>query len=595
MLPDAPVLGNQFTENRVLRGILQRYVPIDVYASFLPDLERFGGRVVDGGDALLLAWTARLLLALTRPVDIARMGDDAENHPPVLRQFDPWCRRVDELSTSEGWRQLKSVAAEEGLVAIAYERVQNEHSRLYQFAKLLLFAPMSAMFSCPLAMTDGAARVLELSSDDELKRRVLPRLTTRDPSRFWTSGQWMTERPGGSDVSRTETKAEPVDHARNEWHVSGFKWFSSATDADMTLLLARARDPRTHTFREGSRGLSVFFAEMRLPDGKLNGVRIHRLKHKFGTKAVPTAELELERMHARLVGSLHHGVPTIASILNITRMYCAIGVCSQLGIALAMAKEYARIRTAQNKRLADLPLHTRTLADIELTYRAAMQLTFYGVAMLGRVECPGRDTAAARDHQTLFRILAPVIKLWTAKRCVAAISEAMEALGGQGYMEDVLVARCYRDAQVNTIWEGTTNILSLDLLRVIVPNHGDAFLVLSKAIRSMVVSFPQSLAEAAGNVLGALHAIEAYIRANIHERERLEYGARSLAFAVAQTVVGGLLIEHAQHTGAPDDLDAAHRWCLSVPALVGDLALVRPETAEQGEPPSYTWTLIHAG
>jgi alkylation response protein AidB-like acyl-CoA dehydrogenase len=121
---------------------------------------------------------------------------------------------------------------------------------------------------------------------------------------------------------------------------------------------------------------------------------------------------------------------------------------------------------------------------MELTYRAAMQLTYYGLALLGRVECPGRDTAVARDNNTLFRTLTPVIKLWTAKKCVAAISEAMESLGGQGYMEDVGLGRLYRDAQVNTIWEGTTNILSLDLLRVLTPNRGEAFQVLDKVSSS---------------------------------------------------------------------------------------------------------------
>ncbi|KAI8057755.1 hypothetical protein BDF22DRAFT_615618, partial [Syncephalis plumigaleata] len=536
-------------------------IPKDVYESIKPDLERFGDRVNN---------------------DIARMGDNAESHPPTLRQYDPWCRRVDELDTSEGWHQLKPVAAEEGLVAIAYERAQGEYSRLYQFAKLHLFAPVSAMFSCPLAMTDGAARVIELSDDKALKQLAFTRLTSRDPRQFWTSGQWMTERPGGSDVSRTETKAEPVDVTRNEWRVTGFKWFSSATDADMTLMLARARDPQTKQFRDGSRGLSVFFAKMRHADGKLNGVRIHRLKNKFGTKAVPTAELELENMQARLVGPLHRGIPTISSILNITRMYCAIGVCGQLALAHAISKEYARIRVAQNKRLVELPLHTRTLADIELTYRAVMQFTFYGLSVLGRVECPSRDTAAIRDNNALFRILAPVIKLWTAKKCVAAISEAMESLGGQGYMEDVILGRIYRDAQVNTIWEGTTNILALDLLRVLAPNNGEGFLVLGKAIRNMIVSFSQPLAEAANNVHGALHMIENYIKANIQEKERLEYGARSLAFAVAQTIVGGLFIEHAQHTQAADDIDAATRWCSSVTMLIGDLEQVKPESAKQG-------------
>jgi alkylation response protein AidB-like acyl-CoA dehydrogenase len=459
-LQTVPVLGNQFDDDRVLQGILQRYLPEQVYTAIKPDLVRFGGRVLG---------------------DIARMGDEAEHNPPTFRQFDPWCRRVDEIQTSGGWKQLKAVAAEEGLVAIAYERQYGEYSRLYQFAKLYLFVPDSATYGCPLAMTDGAARVLELHGERDLMETAYRRLTTRDASLFWTSGQWMTERPGGSDVSRTETKAIPVDLRQNQWEINGFKWFSSATEADMTLLLARAYDPNTKEFKEGSRGLSLFFAKMRHPDGTLNGIRVHRLKQKYGTKAVPTAELELVGMKGRLLGKLHRGVPSISPILNITRMHCSIAVCGSLRRALAVAKEYARVREAQGKRLVDHPLHMRTLADIELIYRAAMQITFYAISLLGRTECPIPNSVAEQEDRQMFRLITPITKLWTAKHCVAAISEAMEALGGQGYMEDVGITRLLRDAQVNTIWEGTTNILSLDLLRALLPNGALAFQIYTKA------------------------------------------------------------------------------------------------------------------
>ncbi|RKP08840.1 hypothetical protein THASP1DRAFT_15080 [Thamnocephalis sphaerospora] len=541
-------------------------MPADVYASVQADLSRFGQRVLD---------------------DIARMGDDAEQHPPTLRQFDPWCRRVDEINTPEGWRLMKAVAAEEGLVAIAYERKQAEFSRFYQFAKLFLFVPASATFGCPLAMTDGAARVIELHGDRELRANAYACLTSRDPAKFWTSGQWMTERPGGSDVGRTETKAVPTDLRQNQWEVNGFKWFSSATDANMTLLLGRAQDPDTGAFVEGSRGLSLFYAEMRHANGALNGVRVHRLKEKYGTKAVPTAELELVGMQAQLVGRLHRGVATISSILNITRMHSAIAVCGGLRRALAVAKEFSRVREAQGKRLVELPLHTRTLAEMELTYRAAMQLTFYGVALLGRTECPGRNTAAAQEDVQMFRLITPIAKLWASKKCVAGISEAMEALGGQGYMEDVGLPRLLRDSQVNTIWEGTTNILSLDLLRVFLPNGGLTFQTFTKVVREKVVTFPVILADSAANVLAALHCIEKYMRANMQSRARLEYGARSLAYAVAQTIIGALFIEQAQFSGAQDDIEAALRWCRSSGQLVGDLENVRPETAEQGESASW--------
>ncbi|KAI8882364.1 acyl-CoA dehydrogenase NM domain-like protein, partial [Backusella circina FSU 941] len=274
-----PQLGNQYQDDIVLQNILKRTIPESILADIVPDLDRFGQRVVE---------------------DIAAMGDNVEtpSNYPQLRQYDAWCRRIDEITTAPGWKQLNDVAAEEGLIAIAYERKQQEYSRVYQFAKQYLYSSSSAMYSCPLSMTDGASRVTELLGTDEMKAKYFTRLTSRDPSKFWTSGQWMTERPGGSDVGHTETQAEWIEG--NTWSISGFKWFSSATTADLTMLLARNIDPKDGTVKPTSRGLSLYVAEMKRPDGQLNGVRVHRLKNKYGTKGLPTAELELDGMKAHM-------------------------------------------------------------------------------------------------------------------------------------------------------------------------------------------------------------------------------------------------------------------------------------------------------
>lgn len=169
-------------------------------------------------------------------------------------------------------------------------------------------------------------------------------LNSRDPSRFFTSGQWMTERPGGSDVGRTETQAVWNEDLKS-WSISGFKWFSSATDADVTMLLARTHDPTASgTMKDGSKGLSLYLARVRDDQGQLNGVRIHRLKDKVGTKALPTAELELDGMIAQQVGETHRGVKNISAILNITRIYCGMNCTASMQRFVLMAKEYARRR-----------------------------------------------------------------------------------------------------------------------------------------------------------------------------------------------------------------------------------------------------------
>lgn len=194
---------------------------------------------------------------------------------------------------------------------------------------------------------DGCARVIELIGTQEMKDEVYSRLTSRDPSKFFTSGQWMTERPGGSDVGRTETQAV-WDEEKNAWSISGFKWFSSATDADVTMLLARTHEPDPSvapgTMKDGSRGLSLYLARVRDDQGKLNGVRIHRLKDKVGTKALPTAELELDGMVGQLVGQKYRGVKNISAILNITRIHCGLNCTSTMQSLLLRSKEYARRR-----------------------------------------------------------------------------------------------------------------------------------------------------------------------------------------------------------------------------------------------------------
>ena len=266
---DPPELGNQYDDDRPLRGHLARAMPAEVLKEIESDLHRFGERVTG---------------------DIRAYGDDSEENKPKLVHFDPWGNRIDRIDVAHGWRQLERISAEEGLVAIAYERHQGAWSRLYQSVKLYLFNPSSAVYTCPLAMTDGAARLIEVLGDESLRNGAFRRLTARDPEQFWTSGQWMTERAGGSDVSRTGTVARQDGQV---YRLFGTKWFTSATTSQMAMTLAKVENERGETVA-GSRGLSLFYLETRQQDGRLNGITIHRLKDKLGTRAVPTAELTLD-------------------------------------------------------------------------------------------------------------------------------------------------------------------------------------------------------------------------------------------------------------------------------------------------------------
>ncbi|HET7550274.1 MAG TPA: acyl-CoA dehydrogenase family protein [Gemmatimonadaceae bacterium] len=532
-----PALGNQYDDDRVLRSWLRRVLPRDMLADVEPELRRLGERA--SGDILAL-------------------GEAAEAEPPRHVPYDPWGRRVDRIDTSAAWRELDRISAEEGLVAIGYERAHGSLSRVDQFARLYLFSPSSATYSCPLAMSDGAARCLEVYGDNERLRAAYEHLTTRDPSRFWTSGQWMTERTGGSDVSGTSTVARREGDA---FRLYGTKWFTSATTSQMAMTLARIEGAPA-----GSRGLSLFYLELRDHDGSLRDIRVNRLKDKLGTRALPTAELSLEGTPAWLVGEEGRGVRTIATLFNITRIYNACASVAGMRRAIALARDYATRRVAFGKPLSEHPLHVETLAELQVELEAAFHLVFRAVVLLGRVECGN----ATEREAALLRLLTPVVKLYTAKQAIAVASEALEAFGGAGYIEDTGLPRLLRDAQVLSIWEGTTNVLSLDVLRAI--DGGGAMEALCGDIEARLGSVSHA------RLVAAAEQVRAAARVLVRRATRSgedgittmdgpdrEAAARALAYSIARTCAGALLLEHASWS-LENEHDArsalaALRWC----------------------------------
>ena len=248
----------------------------------------------------------------------------------------------------------------------------------------------------------------------------------------------FSQRPGGSDVSRTETVAVPTGQTHPygpQYKLDGFKWFSSATDCDVAVALARTGSPTL-----GSRSLSLFLIPLRLPlleparTPNSNGIYTHRLKNKIGTHALPTAELSLGSTEAYLISKLGQGVKSITPVLNITRIYSAVGSVGGLRKCLAIASSYSHVRAVQNGKrlLKDAPLHVAQLASISLVYRSLTHLVFGAVRLLGKAEC----NVASPEEQRRLRILTPVVKAFAAERACAAMEEAMVCLGGAGYMEE---------------------------------------------------------------------------------------------------------------------------------------------------------------
>src|ERR1700674_5806236 len=524
---DVPRLGNQYEEDALLRGYLRWRLPSKMRAEIEPGLHRLGHRVA---------------------TDIFALGEAAESSPPRHVPYDAWGRRVDRIETSDAWHSLDKVAATEGIVATGYERAHGAHSRIDQFARLYLFAPSSALYSCPLAMPDGAARFLELHGDASTQP-VFAHLTSRDPNQFWTSGQWMTERTGGSDVGSTSTVARC--ERGDDYRLYGEKWFTSATTSQVAMTLARIEGAPA-----GSHGLSVFLINLRDNDGKLRNIRIERLKDKLGTRALPTAELTLEGTPAQLVGGAGDGVRKIAALFNVTRVYNAVAAVAGMRRAIALASDYARRRHAFGKSLIKHPLHVETVADMQLELRAAFLLAFRVVELLGREECG----EATESESRLLRFLIPIAKLYTAKQAIAIASETLEAFGGAGYVEDTGVPRLLRDAQVLSIWEGTTNVLSLDTLRAM--ERSDALSAWTADVRRRLSGVQKTeLSACARQTLGAVQRVEEYAaRATRAGSEFEQTGARAFSYAVARIEAAALLIEQA--VAQPDrvTVTAAQRW-----------------------------------
>jgi alkylation response protein AidB-like acyl-CoA dehydrogenase len=509
-----PALGNQYLDDRVLRSYLKRLLPPEVHRDVEPSLATMGE--LAGGELYQMQLADRL-------------------HEPTLTQWDAWGKRLDRIEITPLWRRAEQIAAEHGVVAAAYEAQYGCFSRPYQFALAYLFHPSTDVYTCPLAMTDGAATTLLHSRNEKLIARAVPHLTSRDPQQFWTSGQWMTESTGGSDVGLSETVARRDENG--QWRLYGRKWFTSATTSPMALTLGRPEGNGP-----GGQGLALFYVELRGEDGQLQNIRVHRLKEKLGTRKVPTAEIMLEGTPAELVMGNTDGVRNIVPMLHRTRTWNSVTAVAFMRRSLALARDYARKRVAFDAPLAQKPLHVDTLAGLQAEMEAAFHLSFFLVELLGRDE--SKTIKAEETH--LLRLLTSIAKLTTGRQVVAVASEALEAFGGAGYVEDTGLPMLLRDSQVLPIWEGTTNVLSLDSLRALA--KGDAWNALAAKVNACIQTARDArLLQAARVAQSALTHAEQWL--NVAHRvgeAALEAGARRFAMTIGRGLALALLIEQAQ-------------------------------------------------
>jgi alkylation response protein AidB-like acyl-CoA dehydrogenase len=509
---------------------------------------------------------AALAADVTGPLRAAHA--DAEAHPPELVRYDPWGARVDRIDTSAGWQTLRAAAARHAVVALPYlpaaRGTWGAAARVVQHALLHLYGPESATFSCPVAMADGAAALLSLPEvDPALRDAWLPRLTATDPDTAITSGQWMTESQGGSDLARSATVSRPAGDG--SCRLTGEKWFCSAADSAMAVALARPDGAGP-----GSRVLAPYLVPRYAADSPLAptgadpsapapGVTVHRLKDKLGTRALPTAEIGLRDAYALPLGDpTRPGLTRAMTLVVITRLHNAAAAASGMRRGLAYARAYAEVREVAGGPLIASPLHRATLGTLAVDAAGAFALAGHAFALLGRVEV-GADPEAGAE----LRIVAPLAKLATGRLAVSSASEYVEAFGGAGYVEDTGVPRLLRDAQVLPIWEGTTNVLALDVLRAVV--REDAATPLLRRLdaaadtgRALNPALADTLAAAAGELRDSIAELTADPNA-----AAVVAGARGFALRAAYALATALLVEQAGWGDEQAEVAArlwARRW-----------------------------------
>ena len=534
-IQEQPRHENAFLSDQFLVRSLKRIMPGEVFKSIEPDLVRFGKRASS---------------------EIWRLGQECAVNEPYLRKTSAWGERMDEIVTCYAWKRQKEISAEEGLIAIPYERNFAEFSRLYQVAKLYMYSPSSGLYSCPLAMTDGAAKTIEANNLKDSQHMPFDHLTSREPNYFWTSGQWMTEKRGGSDVAQgTETIAIPCKDNEDMYRLHGYKWFSSATDSDMTLTLARVAGQDGMVI-PGTKGISMFMLKTRDDAGVLNGIEVVKLKNKLGTRQLPTGELLIDGALAEMISAPGRGIACISNMLTVTRMHNIISSASGPRKLLSLARDYATRREAFGKKINQHTLHLQALTRMETETRGCTALMLDLAHKMGHDDC---KTISDQDAM-LLRLMTPVGKMYTAKRAVELTSEGLECFGGQGYIEDTGLPAFLRDAQVLPIWEGTSSVMSLDVLRAIHKTNGEVL----NAFKNRVLettrkgSSHSELKDCCSQLESSLGLVLDFIG---NQQHKMETAARDLTVSLGQIYIAALLIEHASDKSDPKlDIFTAKHW-----------------------------------
>jgi acyl-CoA dehydrogenase len=513
---------NLFTTDAELHGLLSLYLPDALRQHMQPHFERLGA--LAGGRLDELAGTA-------------------DHNPPVLEHRTRTGLDQQRIVKHPAYVEMERLALSEfAMGAISHREEsfgwQGKMPPAVKYVLFYLFVQAEFGLCCPVSMTDSLTRTLKKFGDADLVARTLPRLTSLDFDELAQGAMFMTEQAAGSDIAATQTTA--AQQADGSWRLAGDKWFCSNPDADFAMVLARPDGAPA-----GIKGVSLFLLPRRLDDGSLNHYRIVRLKHKMGTRSMASGEIKLEGAVAYLVGERGRGFVQMADMVNNSRLSNGVRAAGLMRRAVAEAEYIAAHRQAFGKRLADMPLMQRQLDKLRLPSEQARSMVFQTAQALARSDA-GEPGAYA-----LLRILTPLIKFRACRDARKVTGDAMEVRGGCGYVEEWADARLVRDAHLGSIWEGTSNIVALDVVRAI--QREDALPVLQAHALALLdeaalpPGFDQSLRESLARAAALAR------QAAAAGGDRLARQAASGLYHVTSAIA---MAWEAQRTGSADRL----RW-----------------------------------
>ncbi len=390
------------------------------------------------------------------------LSQQADKSSPVLKKRDKFGNDVDKVEFHPAYWGLMDIAANSEMFHLKYhpeqkEKVQERHQMGFALGQLYAMSELGQY--CPHCMTDGAAYLIEQFADEHDKKRLLPRLGAKEGKNLFSGAMFLTEKSGGSDVGKNRCTAEQIQG--DQYRLNGEKWFCSNVNADVIMALAR-----TGPLEEGTRGLFLFLVEKTLPNGDRNPMEIIRLKEKLGVRSMATGEVRFHDTRGKRLGKEGEGFKVMTQMINISRNYNSVAALAGHRRAIIEAWQYLNHRKTFGKTAVEHALIREKFHELGSKYLANFLLVWRGLRAMDAAE------QGDGDEQQLLRIITPMAKWWSAEQSVYAVRECMELMGGNGYIEDFVMPKLLRDVNVLPIWEGSGNIMVLDMLRAAQKSEG---------------------------------------------------------------------------------------------------------------------------